>query len=113
MSASLAEDAEDIYTVVCDFGGAACAYADSDVGEVVDFIAEIGAKLPGVVGQSSRAYDKVKTKLEQVFLCSNGDSITCAASLIILKNSGTPRTCPSTATGVAFGAALAVSQCAL
>ena len=55
MSASLAEEAEDVYEVVCDFGDAVCDYADSDIGKAVDVIAKIGARAPGQVGAASRA----------------------------------------------------------
>ena len=112
VSASLAEEAEDVYEVVCDFGDAVCDYADSDVGKAVDVIAKIGARVPGQVGAASRAYSAVKKTLTRAFLCREGDSISCAVSHALL-NSGAPRTGPIATAGVAAGTVLAASQCAL
>jgi hypothetical protein len=116
VSAALA-DAEDVIDLVCDFGGAACEYADSDLGKVVDRIAKIGAKLPPPIGTEARAYTKVKTSLTRAFKCRDGESIRCArteALLDAMKSSGATPTCPAAAaTGLAIGMALAISQCAL
>ena len=116
VSDSLVDTAEDIYEVVCDFGGAVCEYADSDIGQVVDMITKITVRVPGVIGASSQAYRKVKTTLSRAFMCSNGHSITCAATSALLSAaSGAPRTCPApaTATTLVVGTALAVSHCGM
>lgn len=113
VSDALIGAAEDIYEVVCDFGGAVCEYADSDVGEAVDTIAKITTKVPGVVGEASQAYKKIKKTLTRAFMCRNGDSITCAATSAALS-SGAARSCPATTkTAFLLGTTLAVSHCTL
>lgn len=79
--------------VTCDFGGAVCDYADSDVGHIVDkavFVAlgclgaceEVPVALATTpVGEgvltAAELFDNIKETLTTIFGCQHGESITC------------------------------------
>ena len=110
VAADLADDMEDVFETVCDFGDATCDYADSTLGKVVDRIAKVGVKLPPPAGSYARAYRNVKDSLTRAFKCKKGDSIRCEKSEALLE---ALKSSSATKAPLVVGMALAISLCVL